>query len=83
MIDQLTLILPTAFGFAAVVYLWLAVRVSRASTQSANSAISYFLFLIAAMVGGQQPIPGTYGTFKPIISSLPGKLFDTPAGDGG
>ena len=52
MIDQLTLILPTAFGFAAVVYLWLAVRVSRASTQSANSAISYFLFLIAAMVGG-------------------------------
>jgi diguanylate cyclase (GGDEF)-like protein/PAS domain S-box-containing protein len=52
MMDQLTLVLPTAFGFASVVYLWLAVRVSRASSQSANNAISYFLFLIAAMVAG-------------------------------
>jgi diguanylate cyclase (GGDEF)-like protein/PAS domain S-box-containing protein len=52
MMEQLQLVLPTAFGFAAVVYLWLAVRVSRASAQSANNAISYFLFLIAAMIAG-------------------------------
>jgi len=52
MMEQLNLVLPTAFGFAALIYLWLAVRVSRASVQSANHAISYFLFLIAAMVAG-------------------------------
>jgi len=52
MMEQLSLILPTAFGFTALIYLWLAVRVSRASTQSENNAISYFLFLIAAMVAG-------------------------------
>ena len=52
MIEQLSLILPTAFGFTALVYLWLAVRVSRASAQSQNNSISYFLFLIAAMVAG-------------------------------
>ena len=57
--EQLTLVLPTAFGFAAVVYLWLSVRVSRASSQSENNAISYFLFLIAAMVGGSA---FSYGT---------------------
>jgi len=50
--EQLTLVLPTVFGFSAFIYLWLAVRVSRASVQSENNAISYFLFLIGAMVAG-------------------------------
>jgi len=50
--EQLTLVLPTVFGFSALIYLWLAVRVSRASAQSENNAISYFLFLIGAMVAG-------------------------------
>ena len=59
MTEQLSLVLPTAFGFAAVIYLWLSVRVSRASAQSANNAISYFLFLIAAMIGGSA---FSYGT---------------------
>ena len=52
MMEQLNLVLPTTFGFSALMYLWLAVRVSRASAQSENNAISYFLFLIAAMVAG-------------------------------
>lgn len=52
MINQLDAILPAVFGFSAVLYLWLAVRVSRASTESSNSAISYFLFLIGMMVAG-------------------------------
>ena len=59
MLQQLILILPTAFGFAAVIYLSLAVRVSRVSAQFENNAISYFLFLIAAMVAGSA---FSYGT---------------------
>jgi len=51
-IESLNLILPPAFGLAAALYLWLAVRVSRASADSSNSAISYFLFLIGSMVAG-------------------------------
>lgn len=52
MIGQLTQILPAVFGFSAVLYLWLAVRVSRASAESSNNAISYFLFLIGMMIAG-------------------------------
>lgn len=52
MIDQLHLVLPTVFGFSAVLYLWLAVRVSRASSESSNNMISYFLFLIGLMIAG-------------------------------
>ena len=52
MMEQLTLVLPAVFGFSAFIYLWLAVRVSRASAQSENNAISFFLFLIGAMVAG-------------------------------
>ncbi len=52
MTEQLSDVLPTAFGFGALVYLWLAVRVSRASAPFADNAISFFLFLIAAMVAG-------------------------------
>ncbi|MFQ5982402.1 MAG: diguanylate cyclase domain-containing protein [Woeseiaceae bacterium] len=59
MIEQLSLVLPTVFGFSALTYLWLAGRVSRASSQSENNAISYFLFLIAAMVAGSAFAFGT------------------------
>ncbi|MEE8539357.1 MAG: diguanylate cyclase [Woeseiaceae bacterium] len=52
MMEQLTVVLPAVFGFSAFIYLWLAVRVSRASAQSENNAISFFLFLIGAMVAG-------------------------------
>lgn len=49
MLAQLNAILPAVFGFASVLYVLLAVRVSR---QSSNSTVSYFLFLIGAMVAG-------------------------------
>lgn len=52
MIGQLDAVLPAVLGFSAVLYLWLAIRVSRASEQSSNNAISYFLFLIGMMVAG-------------------------------
>jgi diguanylate cyclase (GGDEF)-like protein/PAS domain S-box-containing protein len=44
--------LPTGFGVVAVLYLWLAIRVSRESGASSNNAISYFLFLIGMMIAG-------------------------------
>ena len=52
MIASLDLILPAVFGMAAVLYLGLAVRVSLASVDLSNNAISYFLFLIGMMVAG-------------------------------
>lgn len=52
MISQLNAILPAVFGFSAVIYLWLSVRVSRASSESSNNTISYFLFLIGMMIAG-------------------------------
>jgi len=44
--------LPTGFFVVAVLYLWLAIRVSRESGASSNNAISYFLFLIGMMIAG-------------------------------
>ena len=52
MIEWVGLVLPGVFGMAAVLYLWLAVRVSRASSESSSHAISYFLFLIGTMIAG-------------------------------
>ncbi len=52
MTGQLTAILPAVFAFAAVVYLWLAVRVARVSREASNNSIAYFLFLIGMMVAG-------------------------------
>ena len=53
------LVLPGVFGMAAILYLWLAVRVSRASTESSSNAISYFLFLIGTMIAGSAFAYGT------------------------
>ena len=50
--EQLLNSLPMVFGLAGLAYLWLAVRVARASQQSAGSSISYFLFLIGALLTG-------------------------------
>jgi diguanylate cyclase (GGDEF)-like protein/PAS domain S-box-containing protein len=65
--DQLEPVLPAAFGLAAVIYVWLAVRVARASAQTRNNAISYFLFLIAAMVAGSA---FSYGASDPNIYGI-------------
>ncbi len=52
MLDKLILILPMTFALSATIYLWMAVRVSRLSLETGNKAISYFLFLIGAMLAG-------------------------------
>ena len=52
LIDQVHTILPAVFGFTAVLYLWLAVRVTLASAENSNRTVSYFLFLIGIMVAG-------------------------------
>ncbi|MBT5217866.1 MAG: hypothetical protein HOI35_16210 [Woeseia sp.] len=54
MSSQLPTMLPAVFAFEAAIYLWLSVRVSRASTRSSNNAIAYFLFLIGMMVAGRR-----------------------------
>lgn len=50
MIENADLILPMVFGLAACLYLWLAVRVLRLAPEPESNSVSYFLFLIAAMV---------------------------------
>lgn len=52
MLAQLISVLPMVFAFAGIAYLWLAVQVSRKSTDTATHSIGYFLFLIGAMVAG-------------------------------
>jgi diguanylate cyclase (GGDEF)-like protein/PAS domain S-box-containing protein len=67
MISQFNAMLPAVFGFAAVLYLWLAVRVSRASAESSTNTISYFLFLIGMMVAGSA---FSYQTTEPNIFGI-------------
>lgn len=52
MIDSLDLILPTVFGLAAMLYVWLAVRLYWTAPQGGPNWISYFLFLNGAIVAG-------------------------------
>ena len=52
MASQIMTALPAVFAFSAVIYLWLSVRVSRASQESSNNAVAFFLFLIGLMVAG-------------------------------
>lgn len=67
LLTQFNHILPVVFGFAAVLYLWLAVRVSRATLPHSNNAISYFLFLIGAMIAGSA---FAFGTEDPNIYGI-------------
>lgn len=52
MIDNLDLILPMGFGFAAIFYVALAVRVLQLAPAGASHSITYFLFLNGATVAG-------------------------------
>jgi diguanylate cyclase (GGDEF)-like protein/PAS domain S-box-containing protein len=52
LVEQLDTILPGIFAGASVAYLWLAVRVSRASAEASGNSVSYFLLLIGTMTAG-------------------------------
>lgn len=52
MMENIEFAVPAILSFASVIYLWLAVKVSRASSESANTAISFVLFLIGLMTAG-------------------------------
>lgn len=52
-------LLPTVFTVAGVLYLWLSVRIPRGGDRAQSRTISYFLFLIAVLVGGSA---FSYGT---------------------
>jgi diguanylate cyclase (GGDEF)-like protein/PAS domain S-box-containing protein len=52
LVESLDLILPLIFGFAATLYVWLAVRVLRVEPEADSHSISYFLFLNGAIVAG-------------------------------
>ena len=51
-LDALATLLPTTFGFAGVMYLWLSLRVLRDGREAANNTISYFLFMVGLMILG-------------------------------
>ena len=52
MLDNLGSVLPPVFALAAIIYLSLAVKVSRQSSETENGAISYFLLLIGVGIAG-------------------------------
>jgi diguanylate cyclase (GGDEF)-like protein/PAS domain S-box-containing protein len=49
--EPLDLLVTVAFGLAALLYMWLAVRVSGTSSLKSNS-VGYFLFLIGSTIAG-------------------------------
>lgn len=51
-LEKVTPMLPMAFGLAGILYLWISIQMSRAASDASTSAVSYFLFLIGAMVMG-------------------------------
>jgi len=52
-------LLPTTFGFAGLMYVWLAMRVRRENGVSTGNTISWFLFLVGAMILGSAFAYGT------------------------
>jgi len=65
--ELLELLLRPTFVFAAVVYVFLAVRVTRSSPQHANNVIAFFLFLIGTFVAGSA---FSFGTEDPNIYGI-------------
>lgn len=52
MLAALETLLPATFGFAGLLYLWLATRVQSNTEQAASYTIALFLFLIGTMILG-------------------------------
>ena len=79
MLETLEVLLRPAFAVATVAYLLLAVRVSRASPQYANSVIAFFLALIGGLTAGAAFSHGTgdplmYGIGRVLTFSASGLL---------
>ncbi|MDG2288725.1 MAG: histidine kinase N-terminal 7TM domain-containing protein, partial [Woeseiaceae bacterium] len=79
MFEQLDKILPAVFAVTTVLYLWLSVRVSRATMDSSNSTVSYLLFFIGMMTAGSALAynatdPYIYGIGRTLIFSSAGFL---------
>jgi len=51
-LEKLGSVLPGIFALAAMIYLWLSIKVSRQSSETENNAISYFLLLIGIGIAG-------------------------------
>ncbi|MBT8098191.1 MAG: diguanylate cyclase [Gammaproteobacteria bacterium] len=67
MIESLEAALRPAFALSAVVYLGLAVRVTRTSPQYANSIVAFFLLLIGTLLAGTA---FSHGTNDPNIYGI-------------
>jgi diguanylate cyclase (GGDEF)-like protein/PAS domain S-box-containing protein len=65
--ESLDMLLRPLFAFAAVAYVILAVRVTRASPQHNNSVMAFLLLLIGALVAGSA---FSYGTQDPNIYGI-------------
>ncbi len=65
--EWLELILRPVFAIAAVVYVGVAIRVTRSSPQHANSVMAFLLLLIGILVGGTA---FSYGTDDPNIYGI-------------
>lgn len=50
--ETLELVLRPAFGIAALIFLGLAVRVARSSSQHGNNVVAFVLFLVGVLVAG-------------------------------
>ena len=77
--EQLDKILPAVFAVTTVLYLWLSVRVSRATMDSSNSTVSYLLFFIGMMTAGSALAhnatdPYIYGIGRTLTFSSAGFL---------
>ncbi|MDH3533403.1 MAG: hypothetical protein OEO82_10775, partial [Gammaproteobacteria bacterium] len=67
MFESLDALFRPTFAIAAVMYLVLAIRVSRASGQHSNRIIGLFLLLVGALVAGSA---FSYGTQDPTIFGI-------------
>ncbi len=67
MTETLDLLLRSALGFGALLYLVLAVRVARAGSQYGSSVIAFFFFLAGLLVAGAA---FSFGTDDPRIYGI-------------
>ena len=67
MMGRLDLAVTVAFSLAALLYIGLAVRVARANSPTESRSVSYFLFLLGAMIGGTTLV---YAGGDPVIYNL-------------